>query len=225
MAEIETVIDEMVEGDLVGRIADYDSFVTEVEPLLRETEAGLEIEEAGLQLQFGTAPTAAALARALDETDRQARRVAAGIQRGVRPESLRGRGVRLVPTALGLRVERADPGSLDVVLTLGGLYQVATSQPLSFALNVAALLDYGKAAIRVFRPGRKKPTREITVRLPIMPVRDHEEYHHQPAAEHIPQLPSGEAQVQIPSDYTTVRITMRSAGGDSVEIDCSRDAD
>jgi hypothetical protein len=96
-------------------------------------------ETAEMRITFSESPTAAALARALDETDREARRVVAGFERGVRPERLRGRGVRLVPPQFGIRVERADAGSLDVLLAFGGLYEVVTSQPFSFALNLAAL--------------------------------------------------------------------------------------
>jgi hypothetical protein len=187
--------------------------------LLERIERDLTIENARIDIVFADIPTATALAHSLDQTDREARRVVAGFELGARPESLRGRGVRLVPTERGLRVERAEPGSLDVVLLLGGLYQAVTSQPLSFALNLAALLGYGRAVLRAVGLAGATATPEISVELPAMPVSD--EAYPSGLTTGDPAPPPGVARVQIPSSYSNVLFRMRLADGTCVEIECS----
>jgi hypothetical protein len=216
-------MEQVARINVLERSSVYRSFTDELDPQLRIVDRELAVESVSLSIWFSKSPTATALARSLDETDRQARRVVAGFQRGVRPESLRGRGVRLVPPALGLVVERADPGSLDLLLGLGGLYQTITSQPLAFALNLAALLGYGKATLRALDP-RAKPTKEITVKLPVVPNADHEQYD---PDRRIPRLPPhtaslNVAEAKIPSDYTRVHVHVTMPDGTAIDIDCSK---
>ncbi|MGD0452395.1 MAG: hypothetical protein ABSB69_02250 [Solirubrobacteraceae bacterium] len=170
MGQADTVVDRLVATDALRNTGSYRSFVDYAETSVRAIDRELVVESGRIQILFSDTPTAAELARSVDEIDREARRVAAAFDRNTRPEYLRGRGVRLVPTERGLRVQRADPGSLDVVLLLGGLYQAITSQPVSFALNLAALLGGGKTVLRAVDPRRRKPTSEITVILPVMPM-------------------------------------------------------
>jgi len=60
-----------------------------------------------------------------------------------------------------LAVKRAEPGSLDIELLFGGLYTVITSQPVSFALNFADLLGYGRLAVKAILPGDNEETTEV----------------------------------------------------------------
>jgi hypothetical protein len=217
VSQAEVVFDRL--SSALEFAGDYRAFVNEVEPLVRAVEPELSVERGSIDVLFDETPTASNLAMAVDEVDRDARRVVAAFERGVRPEHLRGRGVRLVPPGRGLHVERADPGSLDVVLVLGGLYQAITSQPLSFALNLAALLGYGKATLRAMNPRRRRPAREITIRLPVLPKGEHHAI--EPGDQATPELPSGEgAHVEVPSSYSSVHIRMTSSDGTSIEVDC-----
>jgi hypothetical protein len=169
MGQADAIVERVREEAALHRPSDYRSFLYDFKPSVRDIDVGHSVETAEMRITFSESPTAAALARALDETDREARRVVAGFERGVRPERLRGRGVRLVPPQFGLRVERADAGSLDVLLAFGGLYEVVTSQPLSFALNLAALRGYGKAVLRAVKPG-SSGSEEISIPLPTIPT-------------------------------------------------------
>lgn len=137
----------------------------EVAPRLRgaEMEVAQRIEDASMTLSFSESPTASALAGALAQFDRESRRTVRAFERGVSPRSLFGRGVRLKPLREGLVVEDARPGSLDVSLLLGGLYTAITSQPLSFALNLAALVSYSRATVRALLPDGKGESRDVAV--------------------------------------------------------------
>lgn len=126
-------------------------------------ERELEVSDGRIRVHFADAPVAASLAAAVGTVDLEARRAATALQRRLRPEQLRGRGARLIPPREGLIVTRADPGSLDVSLLLGGLYTVVTSQPVSFALNFGELLGLGQLAVRAVLPGGKDESAEVLV--------------------------------------------------------------
>jgi len=225
VTQAETIVERLSRSDVLARSAEYPWFADVVDRQLRAIDLEVPVTGVSMRIRFVETPTAAALARSLDETDRQARRVVAAFERGVRPENLRGRGTRLVPPALGLVVERADPGSLDLLLGLGGLYQVVTSQPLSFALNLAALVGYGKAAVRAIDPRLPDKLSEINVHLPTLPHADHETYHPEGltlARTTSARPPRGLAVARIPSDYTDVRIRVEYADGTSIDIECSK---
>lgn len=114
-------------------------------------------------MHFADAPVAASLAATVGTVDLEARRAATALQRRLHPEQLRGRGTRLIPPREGLVVNRADPGSLDVALLLGGLYTIVTSQPVSFALNFGELLGFGQMAVKAVLPGGKEESTEVLV--------------------------------------------------------------
>jgi hypothetical protein len=177
--------------------ADFFSF--ELEPRIRLVEGELGIESGGVDLLFAEEPTAATFARSLGTIDREARRVATGLEEVGSPDWAWGRYI--MPTKRGLRVERADPGSLHVLLALGGLYKIVTSQPLSFALNLGAMLGYARAAVRALGPGHRR-TREVTIGLPRR---------------------ADDWRVRVPADYPTVRIRLTSSDGSSIEVECERD--
>jgi hypothetical protein len=216
VSQAEVVFDRL--SGVLEPAGDYRAFVNAVEPLVRAVEPELAVERGSIEVLFGDTPTATDLAAAVDEVDRDARRVVAAFERGVRPEDLRGRGVRLVPPSRGLRVERADPGSLDVVLVLGGLYQAITSQPLSFALNLAALISGGKkAVVRVLAPAHRKPSREMTLSLPMLPAGGRHAGGSTEAGENDLQAPPV-ALVQT-TGYAKLRARMTSSDGSTIEIE------
>lgn len=219
MGKADELVERLRDEVLAERSSDYSSFVERVEPSVRAIEVSGTAETAEMVLAFPESPTATALVRRLDETDREARRVVAGFERGVRPEQLRGRGVRLVPPQFGLRVERAEPGSLDVLLAFGGLYQVVTSQPLSFALNLGALLGYGRAALRARKPDEPTSPQVLTIPLPTVPNLAQGDRLSESGG-HVELLP-GHPAVLVPSDYASVRIQYVYPDGTRLEIDCS----
>src|SRR5438552_3926128 len=123
----EVVLGRLQEWAQTGAgVENFTSFYSDVLPLVREAESGIETESASMSVLFRTSPTVGAFVDVVDTVDREARRAVAGMLRGVPPHTLRGRGVRLVPRSDGLVVEQAQPGSLDVILLLGGLYNVVT---------------------------------------------------------------------------------------------------
>ncbi|MEV4419992.1 hypothetical protein AB0L40_08450 [Patulibacter sp. NPDC049589] len=124
---------------------------------------------AALHLLFDAAPAASELAEALGTVDREARRTAAAIARGVDPLELSGRA--LMRRSDGFQVQRADPGSLDVVLQASVvIYGAIVSQPLSFVLNLAALTGYGKIVRRAI-VSRHERADELILREQEEPVR------------------------------------------------------
>jgi hypothetical protein len=126
-------------------------------------ERELEVSDGLVRVHFPHAPVAASLAATVGTVDLEARRAATALQRRLHPEQLRGRGTRLIPPREGLVVDRADPGSLDVALLLGGLYTIVTSQPVSFALNFGELIGLGQLAVKAVLPGGKEESSEVVV--------------------------------------------------------------
>lgn len=121
------------------------------------------VEHAELGLYFRDSPPATALGNTLISLDREARRIVRALDERRSPADLRKRGTRLGPTRSGLVVERAEEGSLDVVVLLGGLYGAVVSQPLSFALNLASIIQYGHLIIEAVTPtsGNETATLEV----------------------------------------------------------------
>lgn len=217
MTQAESVFKQLAAiGPTTLESDDIETFAHRLLPAIGSAERRIDVAEMSLILRLHEMPTASALARALDELDREARRVVAARRRGVRPETLRGRGVHLVPRRQGLVVERAEPGSLEVLLGLGALYQAVVSDPVSFVLNVAALMDYGKSVLRL--PGRRTE-KSIVVRLPeLLPPDAHEFY--TDAESDVPSPMRGE--VKIPSEYSKVTVRIKGSDGSSIKIDCER---
>lgn len=174
-----------------------------------EAFPSLEIAGASMGLRFSEAPTASALSLALQDVDRQARRTATAIERNVPPRDLFGRGVRLQPLAEGLIVTRAREGSLDVIVLLGGLYSAATSQPLSFALNVSSLLQLTRIGVRAVLPSGKKRLKQLRVAPTHRPVGSAGQAW---AADTI-EIPTPDGVVRVPSHFETVRFDYETADG------------
>ncbi len=222
MSDAEAFLEHLIVARDIGQNSDeFGTFTDRLLPAVADAERLIDVDDMNIGLLFEQSPTASALARGLDEMDRQARRVVAASRLGVRPETLRGRGVRLVPRSQGLIVERADAGSLDVLVALGGLYQAVVSQPVSFVLNMAALMEYSKAMIRLPRP-RDSKADGIVVRLPqLLAPQDHEVYTADGADEQLEAAVQGE--IQIPSDYSRVTMRIKTSGDkSSIKIDCEK---
>jgi hypothetical protein len=179
-------------------------------------ERGYAVDDASMVLRFSAPPVASALAAALLEIDREARRTATAIERRVPPEDLRGRGVRLVPLADGLVVHDAQPGSLNVLLLLGGIYSAVTSQPLSFALNVASLMGYGKLTVRGLLPDgrqRRKQGRVGPSRLRLRSGVYEEAFG--PAV----RIPTPHGDVIVPQDVEHLTLHLRGADGSEFDLE------
>jgi hypothetical protein len=131
---------------------------------------------------FAETPTAGDLARSVDETDRKARCVAAAFERNIRPEHLRGHGVRLVPTGQDLRVERALPwpprlegvrgqsrrgvpsASSEAAWALGRRPD-RTYLHRTFTLPLRTSRDYGQPARYVVKVFDETPARSTSIDL------------------------------------------------------------
>jgi len=209
MTSADLVVQRLVEAASelgIPELLDLSESWASVDTLDRE----FEVSDAEIRVSFPEAPTAYELALTLDEIDREARRMVAALQRGLRVNALRGRGTRLVPTRDGLVVRAATPGSLDVALMLGGLYQAVTSQPLSFALNLAALVGYTRASIRTATT--KRTRNAVSVRLP-----RHAEARSAGARA---QAEVSQPDILIEGSYSRVTIRYQSDDGTWLEVDC-----
>jgi hypothetical protein len=173
-----------------------------------------EISIAAVEMgaHFSVAPTASALASALLELDREARRTATAIRRRVSTAELFGRGRRLEPLKDGLVVQEARAGSLDVTLALGGLYTIVTSQPLSFMLNLASLAGYGRVVVRVLTPGGRERAHRLSV-APTGPP--------PPAApgDAAMRVPTPDGDIVVPARFTYVKLHARGADGSIIDIE------
>src|ERR1700710_1279947 len=78
----------------------------------------LRVEEMSIEIRFSNVPQAASLAALLERVDGEARAAPTAMERRVSPETLRGRGVRLISPGRGLTVEKATPGSLTLEMLL-----------------------------------------------------------------------------------------------------------
>jgi hypothetical protein len=176
-----------------------------------------QVEHASMGLYFPESPSAYALATALLAVDREARRTATALERKLQPQALFGRGVRLVPPARGLVVENFEPGSLDVLMVLGGIYSVVTSQPLSFILNVASLLQYGRLAVRATLPEKAGDRRmEVTVASAHRHANGDTESSPNPL---VLTTPAGT--ILVPNRYSHVTLTVESTDGSRVHFEAS----
>lgn len=131
----------------------------------RRSEVGHvdRIHDASITLQFADAPTARTLSIALLHLDREARRTAQSIQEDIPPWIMRAHRRRLRPSREGLVVKDARSGSLEVLLLFGCLQSAVTSQPISFALNLAALIGYTRTVIRAILPNGQEERRAVEV--------------------------------------------------------------
>lgn len=177
------------------------------------------VEAAAVRLRFDAPPPAAALATALVDVDRAARRTATALDRRVPPSALFGRGTRLVPPAQGLVVEDARPGSLDVDMLLGGIFGFVVGQPMSFVLNVASLLQYGRLAIRAILPSGGNETAEVQV-APTVPDRGDRPLQLRGTI----QVPTPHGMVSVPESFRYVRIEFKSTDGTRLEFEARPDA-
>ena len=181
-------------------------------------QAQLQVESVSMELRFSDVPQAAVVAGLLEKVDREARRVATGLERRISPEVLRGRGVRLIPPRQGLAVEQGRPGSLTLDLLLGGLYTIVTSQPLSFALNLSALLGYGRVLVRAVLPGGNSKSTEISVSSAGSSVTGAWKSPKPPLVLSTPHGPA-----LIPDGFEYVKIEMKGADGTEVSLECRPD--
>jgi hypothetical protein len=196
------------------KIRSFEEFEQVVTRRVTQAERSLEISEAELGIVFSETPSVAAVVDALSQIDREARRVAAGFRDDVSPNQLRGRGVRLVPRAEGLVVRDASAGSLDIVILLGALYSLVTSQPVSFALNIAALLGYSKMVIQAVLPSQDAGETELEV--PPLDVLDSVEVTDVPDESALVSTPFGP--VIIPKDFEYLRIDYKGRDGTELKI-------
>jgi hypothetical protein len=172
----------------------------------------ISADEVTIHLRFRDPPSAGAIAYALAEVDRQARRTVTAMERQTTPSALFGRGVRLRPVSEGLRVVDARPGSLDVDLILGGLYAVVLSQPVSFVLNLVSLLQYGHVLVRVVRPNRKQEQREIEVAHTERPQ-------YAEPAEGTISVAGPYGPISVPDRFEHVRVNVRTSDGTTFEFE------
>lgn len=179
----------------------------------------LVVANAAMGLSFADAPTAAALSGALAEVDRNARRVATAIDRQIPPRQLFGRGKRILPPTEGLIVQRAQEGSLDLLLLLGGIYQAVISQPLSFVLNVASLLQLGRLGVRAIMPkGDEKSTE-----LKIAPTKLDSEIHRELFGDDAIELPTPHGMVRVPKKFQHVRFYLETSDGSKLYFEAAPD--
>lgn len=176
--------------------------------------ARFDVSDASMRIFFSKAPTASALSAALEEIDRQARRTATALEKKRPPSTLFGRGVHLKPLADGLVVERADAGSLDVLLLLGGLYGTVISDPVSFALNVSSLLGYGRMAFRAVLPSGKERHRDVLV-APTSPPQGLDD--NKWPADTI-EVPTAYGTIRVPTNLKTVSFVYEAADGTKLAI-------
>lgn len=180
-----------------------------------------DVVRASVRLHFSEPPTASALAAVLQEVDRHARRTVTSFETGVPPSALFGRGVHLRPLADGLVVEQAREGSLEVVLLLGALYGAITSQPLSFALNLASLLEYSQVVVRSLLPDGKQRSKELRVAPTHRPQGSTDEAW---SADTI-EIPTPHGIIRVPAHFEHVRCDYESPDGSKLTVEAGPDRD
>lgn len=179
-----------------GRVEEPASWVTDPPEARARVEAAPSRENR-MELYFAEPPSAADLGNALILVDREARRVARALEERVPPSSIRGEARRFGPTHRGLVVESARAGSLDVAVQLGGIYEAVVSQPLSFVLNVASLLQYSRLVVRSFIPSGS-------------------------SSEEVLEVPTEHGPVKVPQSMNRFRLKIVNSDGSRIEFDGER---
>lgn len=206
----------MFADDVVDGLEREDRRFVVARPSVAETSPR-EVEALSIQLYFPTSPTASTLAASLEDVDRQARRIATAFLSGQSIDELYGRGKRLLPRAQGLTVEEARRGSLDVSVGLGAIAGIVLSDPVSFALNLLSLLDYGKAAVRAVTT-RSTTELDIQIERPVDVAQDDDPHGTGPQPGVLRVAAEG-VLVEVPDTHSAIRIRIAARDGSSVEID------
>lgn len=186
-----------------------------------DVDRNYRAEVINMQLVFGSEPTATALAQRLYRLDLETRRTAANLRN---PGGRVDPGAPPLPSSLGLRVRGTYQGSLVVDLAAAA-YAAATSQPLSFVLNVASLAGYSRLALTSGLSGeRVRAFVRLRGRGPL-PV-DHEDLE-PPEISRTDTAPvefkdHEGREISLRGDFTKLEIEIKSQDGDTLRVNCER---
>ncbi len=208
----ETVVQYLEEFE--GRTIENPWVMTE-----RFQALNLRVTSASVSLHFSQAPTASSLAAALQDIDRHSRRVATAFEQQVPPAKLFGRGVHLKPLADGLIVESAAPGSLDVEMTLGAIYTLVISNPISFALNLASLMKFGRVGVKALL--LEGESRRASLR--VAPTPDPSSAMPDSWSADVIEIPTVHGVVRVPTHMASMRLTYRGPDGTELTVEAEPD--